>query len=72
MDAALEVRAISLAERFSSTSRFTSIARAINHFESAESRSEVQASVYAHHGRAFMGCKSPVRDWESQGDQYTK
>ncbi len=27
---------------------------------------------YARHGREFMGCKSPVRDWESQGDQYTK
>ena len=28
--------------------------------------------VYARHGRDFIRCKSPVRDWESQGDQYTK
>ena len=25
--------------------------------------------VYARHGRNVMGCKSPVRFWESQGDQ---
>jgi hypothetical protein len=28
--------------------------------------------MYARHGRDFVGCKSPVRDWESQGAQYTK
>jgi hypothetical protein len=28
--------------------------------------------MYARHGRDFMGCKSPVRDWESEGVQHTK
>ena len=28
--------------------------------------------VYARHGRDCMGCKSPVRDWEPEGDQQTK
>jgi hypothetical protein len=28
--------------------------------------------VYARHGRDCMGCESPVRDWEPEGDQQTK
>jgi hypothetical protein len=32
----------------------------------------IHGVVYARHGHEFMGCESPVRDWESQGDQYTK
>ena len=27
---------------------------------------------YAQHGRELMGCKSPVRNWESQGGQHAK
>ena len=27
---------------------------------------------YARHGHELMGFESPVRDWESQGDQCTK
>ena len=27
---------------------------------------------YAQHGRELMGCKSPVRTWESQGDHHAK
>ncbi len=29
----------------------------------------LQGFVYARHGRDCMGCKSPVRDWEPEGDQ---
>ena len=25
--------------------------------------------MYAQHGRELMGCKSPVRNWESEGGQ---
>jgi len=32
----------------------------------------IQRLVYARHGRDCMGCKSPVRDWEPEGDQQTK
>ena len=32
----------------------------------------LQRLVYARHGRDCMGCKSPVRDWEPEGDQQTK
>jgi hypothetical protein len=32
----------------------------------------LQPFVYARHGHELLGLKSPVRDWESQGDQYTK
>ena len=28
--------------------------------------------MYAQHVREFMGCKSRVRDWDSQGIQDTK
>lgn len=35
-------------------------------------RGSVATAWYARHGHEFMGCKSPVRDWESQGGQYTK
>jgi hypothetical protein len=31
----------------------------------------VRGFVYARHGHEFMGFESPVRDWDSQGDQYT-
>ena len=27
---------------------------------------------YAQHGRELIGCKSPVRNWESEGDQDAK
>jgi hypothetical protein len=29
----------------------------------------LQRLVYARHGRDCMGCKSPVRDWEPEGDR---
>jgi hypothetical protein len=32
----------------------------------------IQRLVYARHGRDCMGCESPVRDWEPEGDQQTK
>ena len=32
----------------------------------------VKKPWYAQHGRELMGCKSPVRNWESQGDQHAK
>jgi hypothetical protein len=32
----------------------------------------LQGFVYARHGRDSMGCKSPVRDWEPEGDQEAK
>ena len=32
----------------------------------------LHALVYARHGRELMGCKSPVRNWESEGDRNAK
>jgi hypothetical protein len=32
----------------------------------------LHAFVYARHGREFIGCKSRVRDGESEGGQFTK
>ncbi len=39
---------------------------------SGRSPASVHRIVYARHGHEFMGFESPVRDWDSQGDQYTK
>ena len=49
-------------------------ARAIDSATSNEpdSRASVQFMGTPGTGVIVMGCKSPVRDWESQGAQYTK
>jgi hypothetical protein len=56
----------------SRTTPFTGPRRTTFHFKPARPAAPVEPIVYARHGRGFMGCKSPVRDWESQGGQYTK
>ncbi len=45
---------------------------ALANHETRASAAPVHRIVYARHGREFVGLKSPVRDWESQGGQYTK
>jgi len=54
------------------TAALASPRREINHFYKPKVAAGVERFGYARHGHEFIGLKSAVRDWESQGDQYTK